>query len=172
MMESDRKSEDGRALWRQARGSVRENLAGRAGEIDPLDLAAYLDGCLDEGAVPRVEAALAALPETLDLVIAAREALDAGTTPAPEALVRRAVALADAPAQSRGGWLYRLVQALTPEAASQRALAFGTAAAVYLLVSAAGFELGRAEFDYNAQIDKMLASEIAFSLDRSAEDLL
>lgn len=172
MMESDRKSEDGRALWARVRGPVREDMAGRSGGIDPLDLAAYLDGRLDEGASARLEAALAASPETLDLVIAAREALDAGTTPAPDALVRRAVALAGAPAGSAGGWLHRLVQALTPEATPQRALAFGTAAAVYLLVSAAGFELGRAEFDYNAQIDKMLASEVAFSLDRSAEDLL
>jgi hypothetical protein len=172
MTESDRKSEDGRALWAQVREPVAEDLAAAAPEIDPMDLAAYLDGGLDEGAVARVEGRLAASPEALDLLIAAREALEAGTTPAPESLVHRAGALAGAPSDPAGGWLSRLLQALTPAGVPRRAVALGTAAAAYLLVSAAGFELGRAEFDYNAQIDRMVASEIAFSLDRSADDML
>ena len=165
-----------RALLRRARDLATEDSRAAAGGVDPLDLAAYLDGTLDGEPRARVETQLAASPEAMELLIASREALDAGDVAAPESLVRRASALAGAPESAGGKWLARLpglfALPVALPAPPQRALAFASVAAAFLLISVTGFELGRAEVAYSARIDDLVAREIGFAIDRSVEDLL
>ncbi len=172
MTEDEREIAAGRALLRRARDLVAEDSRAAASGVDPLDLAAYLDGTLDGEPRARVETQLAASPEAMELLIASREALDAGDVAAPESLVRRASALAGATESVGGGWLARLAGLFALPAAPQRALAFASVAAAFLLISVTGFELGRAEVAYSAQIDDLMAREIGFAIHRSAEDLL
>jgi hypothetical protein len=172
MTDGNRKAADGPALWAHAReatmGSLLESLPG----IDALDLAAYIEGRGDDAVRARVEAALVASPEVLDLVLAAREALDAGSTVAPESLITRAQDLVpDGPAR-RPGWMAWLGRLPALPQAPQRAVAFATVAVGFILVSVAGFELGRAEYAYSAQVDNLLAREVGGLLDGGGEDLL
>ena len=172
MTEDESDIAGGRVLLRRARDLITEDSRAAASRVDPLDLAAYLDGRLDGESCARVEAQLAASSEAMELLIASREALDAGDAAAPESLVRRASALTGAPESVGGGWLAQLAGLLALPAAPQRALAFASVAAAFLLISVTGFELGRAEIAYSAQIDKLVAREIGFAIDRSVEDLL
>ncbi len=103
MTDGDKKAADGPALWALAREATKRSLPENVPGIDGLDLAAYLDSRGDEAVRARVEAALAASPETLELVVAAREALVAGSTAAPESLIARAQDLVpDGPARLDG----------------------------------------------------------------------
>lgn len=172
MKEDDKKAADGPALWRQARDTTMQSLSKQAPGADGLDLAAYLDGRLDEPARARVEAALAASPQALELVLAAREALEAGTTAAPDSLVARAQALVSDPTAARASPARRLVRLFGLSAAPRRTLAFATVAGAFLLVSVAGFELGRAEYDYSARVDSLLAREVGSLLEGNGEDFL
>ena len=189
MSEGNKKAVDGPALWERARLPTLESLAAEAPNIDEADLAAYLDGDLDAADCARVEAALASRPDSLELLIAAREALEAGpaapeTVPeAPEAVVARAQALAPEPRPPAGNWAGnwagRLGNWLAPHVGPLlepgRGLAFAGVAAGFMAISVAGFELGRAEVVYSTQIDGLLAQDFAnFAglIDRDGEDLL
>ncbi len=57
-----------RALLRRARDLATEDSRAAAGGVDPLDLAAYLDGTLDGEPRARVESQLAASPEAMELL--------------------------------------------------------------------------------------------------------
>lgn len=168
MPEGNSKAADGPALWDRARTSILEALAAQAPNIDEADLAGYLDGDLDAGACARVEAALASHADSLELLIAAREALEA----APESLVARAQALAPARRPPIGDWTGRLAAALGALLEPRRGLAFAGLAAGFLVVSVAGFELGRAEVVYSSQVDRLLTQEFVGLIDRDGEDLL
>ena len=168
MPEGNSKAADGPALWDRARTSILEALAAQAPNIDEADLAGYLDGDLDAGACARVEAALASHADSLELLIAAREALEA----APESLVARAQALAPARRPPVGDWTGRLAAALGALLEPGRGLAFAGLAAGFLVVSVAGFELGRAEVVYSSQVDRLLTQEFVGLIDRDGEDLL
>lgn len=137
---------ENRALWQAAR----ERFAAppEAEALDPLLLAAYLDGRLTEEERDRVEALLAASPEALETYLAADEALGAAQ-PAPERLLARAAALvpgeALAPPARRFAWLRGLFGA-GPAAGGGFRLQPVTLAltlAAILAVSVAGFEIGR-----------------------------
>lgn len=79
------------ALWRRFRAVDRTSRIRAANDADlTLDLAAYADGHLSEAATEAVEAWLAAHPEVLDDLIAAR---GTGDAIAPQRVVDRAVAL-------------------------------------------------------------------------------
>lgn len=174
------KAADGRALWDRARGSTLDALAAQAPDLDAGDLAAYLDGSLDEAACARVEAALACRPDSLDLLIAARAALTAAPRPeartASEALAARAQALAPARKKRAPKWSGRLGAwlraAWEPSFGLQRGLAFAGAAAGFLVISVAGFELGRAEVMYSTQVDTLLDQDLAALVGQDGEDLL
>ncbi len=176
MSEGNNKPVDGPALWERARLSTLDALAAEVPNIDEADLAAYLDGDLDAAAGVRVEAALASHPETLELLIAAREALEAGPTAAPEILVTRAQALAPEPRPLAGVWAGRLGAWLAPGMGPLlepgRGLAFAGVAAGLLVISVAGFELGRAEVIYSTQVDGLLAQDFVGLIGRDGEDLL
>jgi anti-sigma factor RsiW len=175
MTENERISANGRSLWRRARLSPGDT-AETTADLDPLDLAAYLDGRLTDEARARVEARLAESPELIDLLVASQQALQDGTLAPPEAVVRRAGALAGT--TRAGGERRSRPAAPRPNAwgsrtlALSRGLAFASLAAAFLLVGAAGFELGRTEAAYSAQIDGLLAGEIGFTLGGLSEDLL
>lgn len=172
MSEGDRKTADGLSLWLRARESAQDALAARAPDLDEAALAAYLDGRLDAAGRTRVEAALASSPETLDLLLASREALAAGPATAPEAVLARARALAAEPRALPARWASQISAWLFPGLAPVRALAFASVAAGFVMVSLAGFELGRAEVDYSAEIDLLVQQEVAGLIDRTAEDFL
>ncbi len=172
MTDGDKKAADGAALWAHAREATTRSLLENAPGIDALDLAVYLEGRGDEAVRARVEAALAASPETLELAVAACEALDAGSTAAPESLIARAQDLVpDGPARWPG-WMAWLGRFPALPQAPQRAVAFATVAAGFIVVSVAGFELGRAEYAYSTQVDSLLAREVGSLLDGGGEDIL
>lgn len=185
MSEGNKKAVDGPALWERARLPTLEALAAESPNIDEADLAAYLEGDLDAADCARVEAALVSHPDKLELLISAREALEAGPAAAeavpeaPDAVVARAQALAPEPRLLAGNWAGRLGAWLAPHVGPLfepgRGLAFAGVAAGFMVISVAGFELGRAEVDYSTQIDGLLAQDFAnFAglIDRDGEDLL
>lgn len=53
-----------------------------------------------------------------------------------------------------------------------RGLAFAGVAAGFLVISVAGFELGRAEVIYSTQVDGLLAQDFVGLIGRDGEDLL
>ena len=170
------KTADGRALWERARGSTLDALAAQAPDMDETDLAAYLDGRLDEASCARIEAALASRPDSLELLIAAREALGARPAEAPEAVVARALALAPERRPQRSSLFGRLRSwlsgAVGPGFVPARAVGLAGVAAGFLAIGVAGFELGRAEVMYSAQVDSLLAQDFAALVGPDGEDLL
>ena len=155
---TDDKTEEGAKLWRQAREAWADGSAAAPGDPDPLELAAYLDGRLDEAAATALEARLAAEPRLLDETMALRESLAMKPEAAPDAVIDRAQALrlqGPAPALSaaarppRAGWLDRLFGGwLRP--------AVPAFAVLTLIVACAGaFELGR------QQSEQMLLQQTA-----------
>ena len=56
--------------------------------------------------------------------------------------------------------------------APQRSVAYASFAAGFLAIGVAGFELGRAEVVYSAQVDRLLAQEVTGFIGRDGEDLL
>lgn len=87
----DMKSAEQAALWRRFRALDRTVQDQAVATPDPKhDLAAYTDGRLSEAAAEAVEAWLAAHPEALDDLVAARAARDAA---APQGVIDRAAAL-------------------------------------------------------------------------------
>lgn len=126
--------EEGRALWRRLPRAVGSRTGAEA--VDPLELAAWLEGRLDEAAAARIEAALADDPGLLDLAVAARAALD-DPAPAPDRLLVRArasfaptVSLAG---QARQGGGLR---------AWWRRMEWAAIGASFLIAAAGGFALG------------------------------
>jgi len=180
MSERNNKAADGAALWARARAMTLGALAAEWPGIDESDLAAYLDGTLGAAARERVEAALASDPERLELLISAREALRAGPAAAPADLVARAQALVPEPHPPAAvwgarltGWLAgQLAPVLDPVLDPRRGLAFAGIAGAFLMISVAGFELGRAEVVYSAQVDSLVAQEFTGLISPDGEDLL
>ena len=162
------------ALWRRARQDWRAQ-AG-AGELPgaaelAAEMAAYLDGRLEDAALARMDARLAASPEALDLALAARDALTAGSAPAPASLLARARALAADPAAraAESPWLLAL---LAPWRNGARRAAVGFAAAALILASVAGFELGRSGYAHSAAVESLMSEEIDLGLGQDLDDIL
>ncbi len=167
MIEKDKREERDWALWRRLRAE--RPIPGAEQERAPgeIALAAYLEGRLDEAARAEVEAWLAAAPEGLDLVLAAREALGEPDMAAPEAVVRRASALV---AEPPGGRLSgRLRDAL---GALWRPLGWTGAVAGMLLACVVGFELGRSGYDSSVALERLEVAEAGFVFDPADEEIL
>ena len=151
-----------RALWQKARNGWAGG-SETAEDVDPLLLAAYLDGRLDAEAGAELEARLAADPVALDLMAASRQAVAAGPADVvPETLLRRAEGLVrPAPTAPRKGLLAGLAAAfMLPNQAAWA----GFAAAV-MLASLAGFELGQIGLDNAATVASALGEEVRHGLD-------
>ena len=169
-----RGARDGARLWARARPGWRAAVAPEVvGEApNPLMLAAYLDDTLDEAGREAVEAWMAAGPEALDLMIAARAELGQAPGAAPESLVSRAQGLVRPPINQSAGlgaWLRGLIGF---EAAAWRPLAWAGVAAVLLVVSAGSFELGRLGTEQLAPIQTAAGDDLGLGLDDPADDLI
>lgn len=123
------------ALWQRWRQHMHS-----AGQIapDPMALAAYVEGRLDEAQAEPIEDWLAMHPDALADLGAARIA--APLAPAPEALIARAAALVEPAAGAR-------IIPFQTRAGSRRppwrvAMAWGAIAASLLITSMGGFALG------------------------------
>jgi hypothetical protein len=145
---------DGRDLWRRYRAAA----SASAPDPEPAwdQLAAWLDGRLDEAAAAPVEAWLAHHPEALALV-GPREA---ETGPAPLELVRRARALVAPRAGGRA-----------PAAPSWRhAAAWASIAASLVLVGATGFMAGHDAGDRSDAVTLLVGGELIFGPGRGDSD--
>lgn len=150
-----------RELWQRAR-QVRE---APLNDEDLMLVAAYLDGRLDAKEREALEARLAASPDLLDLMLASRESLAAGAGDAPSAGIRRAQGLvrqrpAAASGQGFGAWLRDL---LLPARGLLQPAGIA-AAAVIVIASAAGFELGRVGYQDTLDEQVQIAVEAEFGL--------
>ncbi len=129
------------ALWQRTRAAFAAPAAGEA--LDPLTLAAYLDGGLEGAAAEQVEARLAADPAALDLFLAADASLGA-TRAVPAALLARADRLVPASAENRFGFIGRLFGGRDRSGGFRlRPALLAASLMAILVVSVAGFELGR-----------------------------
>lgn len=178
---------DGRRLWQDFRaanaadGPTDGPADGTVDEADEANhLSAYLDGRLSGDALEAFEARLAASPALLDACLAADGALGA-SEPAPDRLLRRAAALvpgeAMAPAAREGFWS-RLFGGSTAGTAGLGGLALETGGergglllrpmtlaatlAAILVISVAGFELGR--FGYAVAAETYFPESDSFSV--------
>jgi anti-sigma factor RsiW len=161
-------------LWARARDGWRETMPP-APEPDPLVLAAYLDGSLDEAARAQVEAWMAGSPDALDLAMAARDALVAGPAPPPDSLIARASGLVRTQdskgAGTSGGPSSWFAELFSPAAWTRPAGWAGSAAAI-LIACLIGFELGRAGSAQYGAGDIQLAEETGFEIGVEPEDFL
>ena len=170
----------GAKLWARARPGWRalaspgEANGGSEEAPAPLILAAYLDGTLDAAEREPVEAWMAAFPEALDLMAAARETLGEGSRgPSPESLILRAQGLVRAPLREPAGLLAWLRGLVGLEIQAWRPVAWAGVTAVLLVVSAGGFELGRLGVERLVSVQSMtLGDDLALGLDDPADDFL
>ncbi len=166
---------DGARLWARARPGWRASNTSQTAEDEPnpLILASYLDDTLDQAGRAAVEAWMAATPEALELMISARELAAEPPGPAPESLVSRARGLVRAPRRESAGlgaWLRGLI-GFEPEA--WRPLAWAGVAAVLLVVSAGGFELGRLGTERLVPVQTAaLGDDLGFGLDDPGDDFI
>lgn len=162
---------DGAGLWARARPGWRSAVAPET--PNPLMLAAYLDNTLNEAGREAVEAWMAATPEALELMVAARvQSRQGPQEAAPASLVSRAQGLVRAPvAVSAGlGWLRGLI-GFQPEA--WRPLAWAGVTAALLVVSAGAFELGRLGTERLIPVQTAaLGDDLELGLDDPADDLI
>lgn len=167
MSEKGMDAGDGATLWYRIRAPWRAAL-GVPEAPDDLTLAAYLDGNLDKGATQALETWMAATPEGLESVLAARAALAAPPAEAPDRAIARARAIIHAgPAEA--GWLSRI---FAGAAGLLGPAAWAGAAATVLVASVSGFELGRAGVEHLASLDATVAEDVRLVMGRSGQDLL
>ena len=137
-----KESADLAALWRRFHALDR---TGRDRAVDDadiaLDLAAYADGRLSEAAAEAVETWLAAYPEALDDLIAARAVSDAT---APQRVVSRAAALVTG--DSADGRVVPFRAAPTSRTWRVQMTRVAVAACL-VLTGLAGFTLGSSAYD-------------------------
>lgn len=153
---------EARALWRRVSGAA-EPVPEEISAEDASLLAAWLEGRLDDGAHEAFEARLAAAPALRQ----ALAALDAEAPPAPVAapgaVLDRAKGLV-APVRAkaaRGGLLSRL----HPDSLFGGLMEWGAAAALLVLVSVAGFDMGSAAADIALQADELASTDVALDID-------
>jgi len=161
---SETERRDGKALWAAA---TTAHATPPGAPLDPLTLAAYLDGRLDEAARDRLEGELAASPLGLETFLAADAALGAGLAPS-QGLLARAAALVPGEALPRRGLLGRLLGGGAPrsEGFRLRPVSLAAALALVLVVAFAGFEIGR--FGYAAAAESYFPENDGFGLSAEA----
>lgn len=149
-----------RELWRRAAQARRSETASPEA-ADPLLVAGYLDGTLDEAGREAFEARLAAEPALLDSVLSARAALAEAPVVAPADAIARAQAIVSRPARAekpRGGWL--------------RPLGWAAVCALALLVTGTGFEIGRTGYDALVEYQSLVTETVAFDFSDPASDMI
>jgi anti-sigma factor RsiW len=153
---------DDASLWQRWRLGTRPISSGSP--PDPVQLAAYADGRLDEIRAEPVEDWLASHPEMLADLIAARAAGAAAPPAAPEAVIARASALV-APTDAK--IVSFAVAAAVRRRSWRMAAAWSGLAASLLVTSLGGFALGdRAYLNFTG------GSDAAATSDSAVHDLL
>ena len=127
------------ALWKRWRLHARPGAPEAA--VDPLLLAAYAEGCLDEPQAEPVEEWLFADPEALADLAAIRAAATTMLPETPAAMVARAAALVEPSGETT---ILRFRAA--PAARWRMAVAWGSMAASLLATSLIGFEIGNSAY--------------------------
>ena len=123
--------EQGRAIW----GRVRPAQSAGAATVEPLELAAWLDGTLDESTQARIDAALIADPHLLAKALAIRAARDTPEHDAQRLAVRARTLFDPTPQTMRGGGL--LGRLFAP-----RGLQWAAVAGAMLFAAIGGFNIG------------------------------
>lgn len=179
MTEKEIGGRPGADLWRKARGPVHAALgdssAPDAMTPDAMTLAAYLEGTLDEDQDAPVEVWLARNPEALDDLIAAREALTEAPGPVPAGIAARAqdIVRARVPqAAAAGGAGFGLSALFGGLNGLLRPAVWAGAAALLVLASVSGFELGRAGVEHLASVDATVSRDLLLVMGRTGTDLL
>jgi anti-sigma factor RsiW len=167
MNEKSKREQKDRAFWHRLRAESQDFVAGEAWAPDEMALAAYLDGTLEEAGRAELEDWLAAAPEGLDLVLAAREALAEPSTAAPEAVVRRAAALVPDPPEGR--LADRLRGVFTP---LWQPLGWSAAVAGVLVACVVGFQLGQSGYESIETLEQLEIAEAGFVFDPADEEIL
>ena len=172
MNEKNRREKRDAELWRRLREEALVTAADDDSEAAPeeIALAAYLDRTLDDKAREQLETWLAATPEGLDLLLAAREALAEPSAAAPEALVRRASALVPAPpGRSLTAWLGGL---FAPAGPLWQPLGWSGAAVGILLACVVGFQLGQTGYLSTQTLEQLADAEAGFLFDPASAEIL
>lgn len=156
MSDAERQDEQDRELWRRVKAQPPASAAPGQACLDPLELAAYVDGRADQPARDRAEAHLAGCQVCLQALADVRELLAAPAMLAPRHVVERAKALVapqrlDVSAHPRTGRLWRVAQ-------------WAAAAVAAVAVSYAGFEAGSATWRQEQARSALVAREASFSL--------
>jgi len=170
MTDSEKGLGEAAGLWHRARGPWRA-AQGAPEAPDAMTLAAYLEGRLGEDAAGVVETWMAADPEALDSVLAARAALGAAPGAAPAHVVKRAQGAVHGrtgrvSGPGRAGWLFAGFGAFF------RPAAWASVAAALLLASISGFELGRAGAEHLALLDAAVAQDVRLVMGPSEQNLV
>lgn len=162
-----RDSHTDRELWSRATQRSRES-AGPSGDetADALTLSGYLEGRLSDAERDAFEARLAAEPGLLDALVSSRAALADSPAKAPQVTVTRAQAIigrAGRVDRARGGGF--LAGWLKP-------LGWAALCALALVVSGAGFEIGREGYDAVVEYQTLMTETVAFGFPDPASDLI
>ncbi len=161
-------SGDERALWQRARADLSDS-ARPDDAPDPMMIAAYLDGSLDDAEKEALESRLLGDPEGLDLLIASRQALDEGPAAhVPETVFERAEGLVRAAPTESDGFFRRVGAWLTDAGSMSAAATWSAAVASFILACVVGFALGESSYESLATIAEVLSSETGLGLDASA----
>jgi hypothetical protein len=150
------------ALWRRWRLD-RHSEPGLK-EPDPMLLAAYSEGRLDETEAEGVEAWLLAHPAALDDVLAAGGAVAAADQPVADRVILRAAALVS-PTGAAQGTVVPFPLAASHRRRTLRALAaWGGLAASLFVTSLVGFGIGNNAYDSLAGQSTTVAESVAHEL--------
>ncbi len=160
-----------RKLGRQDEAAHRSGDPTEGGP-DSMELAAYLDGTLEDAARDRVEAWFAAAPERLDLLIGARQALAEPTVPAPDPVVRRAAGLLPEPGSLPVPGFSAGFGRLLALAGPVRPLGLVAVSGAVLLACVVGFELGRMGYLSTLAMEQVVAYESGLEFGEITEGFL
>jgi anti-sigma factor RsiW len=151
-MEQD--NTDDRRLWEQFRAALRAEVDAAGACPGMLDLAAYVDGRLDESHCDAVEAHLAACPACLQTVIETRELLAGGAMLCPPDVTKRA-------------------KAIRPKRRTTAVLRWAASAAAAVLFALGGYLAGSATGTLDPDSETKLIREMSFgTIGETQDDLL
>ncbi len=145
----DDKDSEGRALWNKSRAAFLRDTGESGPEtgpgldqlVDPMIMAAYLEGRLPIGESEALEASLAGSEASLDLLIASREALALAPDPVSDRVLRRAQSLTGFELRTEKQGFFALLFG----GSLLQSLAGAGSFAAFLLICVFSFNLGQGE---------------------------
>ncbi len=141
MNQMEQDNSDDRRLWEQFQAARQMETPGDCPGM--LDLAGYVDGCLDESHGDAVEAHLAACPACLQAVLETRELLAADAMLCPPDVTKRA-------------------KALRPARRTSAVLRWAASAAAAVLFALGGYLAGSATGHFDPDSETRLLRDMSF----------